>query len=81
MSTLSRAQIENALSHLGRLALQEQTTIELLVMGGAAMVLGYQARESTHDIDALIPYLVPGSELKAKYAFADLWEKLYDTAE
>ena len=54
MSTLSRAQIENALSQLGRLAVNAQTTIELLVMGGAAMVLGYQARESTHDIDALI---------------------------
>ena len=180
MSTLSRAQIENAFTQLGHLALKEHTTIELLVMGGAAMVLGYQARESTHDIDALIvkpqtarlvrewaaivarsleleedwlndgakgflhgvdvgpivfqspgitvwqvssaqllamklsawrddvdindasrlldslvqtgmnrmsvwevaePYLVPGSELKAQYAFADLWEKLYDAAE
>jgi hypothetical protein len=24
------------------------------------------------------PYLVPGDELKAQYAFADLWETLYD---
>lgn len=54
MSTLSREQIENALTQLGQLALAEQSTIELLVMGGAAMVLAYQARESTHDIDALI---------------------------
>jgi len=23
------------------------------------------------------PYLVPGNELKAQYAFADLWEALY----
>ena len=25
------------------------------------------------------PYLVPGRELKAKYAFLDLWESLYGT--
>jgi len=26
---------------------------------------------------AVEPYLVPGDELKAQYAFADLWETLY----
>jgi hypothetical protein len=26
---------------------------------------------------AVEPYLVPGDELKAQYAFADLWEALY----
>lgn len=26
------------------------------------------------------PYLIPGDELKAQYAFADLWETLYDNA-
>ncbi len=25
------------------------------------------------------PYLVPGTELKARYAFLDLWEILYGT--
>lgn len=27
----------------------------------------------------LEPYLVPGRELKAKYAFLDLWENMYGT--
>jgi hypothetical protein len=26
---------------------------------------------------AVEPFLVPGNELKAQYAFADLWEALY----
>jgi hypothetical protein len=25
----------------------------------------------------IIPYLLPGRELKAQYAFADLWESLH----
>jgi len=29
---------------------------------------------------ALEPFLVPGNELKAQYAFADLWEALYGDA-
>jgi hypothetical protein len=27
--------------------------------------------------EAVEPFLVPGDELKAQYAFADLWETLY----
>jgi hypothetical protein len=27
--------------------------------------------------ERLVPYLVPGRELKAQYAFEDLWESLY----
>ncbi|MDZ4347882.1 MAG: hypothetical protein U1E51_36205 [Candidatus Binatia bacterium] len=28
----------------------------------------------------IVPYLVPGRELKAQYAFEDLWESLYGNA-
>lgn len=28
----------------------------------------------------LVPYLMPGRELKAQYAFEDLWENLYGNA-
>jgi hypothetical protein len=28
----------------------------------------------------LIPFLLPGRELKAQYAFEDLWESLYGNA-
>jgi hypothetical protein len=160
---------------LGELAQQPGYSIELLLMGGAAMVLMYDARSSTRDVDVLVlspqevrivrelagqvaeehdlppdwlndgakgylvgvsygtpvftapgivvrspaitqllamklsawrddvdiedarqllrsmtgdqeqvwatvePYLVPGSELKAQYAFLDLWETTYGT--
>ncbi|TAH49198.1 MAG: hypothetical protein EYC68_18900 [Chloroflexota bacterium] len=173
MATLSRTEIESALRRLGELAKQEQEQIQLVVVGGAVMLLVYQARLTTRDVDAVIlsprstatvrkwvkqvaheldlpeewlndgakgyliglsqgptvfsapgiearapslaqllamklsawrdetdiddarrllqeiggerekdwneiePYLVPGRELKAKYAFLDLWESLY----
>jgi predicted nucleotidyltransferase len=176
MATLSRADIEAAFRRLGELAAQNDEQIELVIVGGAVMLLVYQARFSTRDVDAVIlsprtmakvrewvkqigveqnlpedwlndgakgymvgisqgptifsaagirvrvpsieqllamklsawrdetdiddarrllqelagdrekiwgavqPYLVPGRELKAKYAFLDLWESVYGTA-
>lgn len=53
MALLTRSDIENALRRLGELALQQDESIELLAVGGAAMVLGYDARMSTHDVDAV----------------------------
>lgn len=175
MALLTKQEIIQALERLGELAQQQGHSIELLAMGGAAMVLMYNARPSTRDVDALIlspkkaqivrklagqvaqeydlptdwlndgakgylvgvsqgtiifsapgivvkspaiaqllamklsawrddvdiedarqllrslagkqqqvwaavePYLVPGSELKAQYAFLDLWESTYGT--
>jgi hypothetical protein len=173
MATVSKQEIIEAFERLGRLAAAQGDTIELLLVGGALMVLVYDARPSTRDVDAVIlaprdtaavralaqtvaaergwpddwlndgakgflvgvsvgpivfsapgievrrpalaqllamklsawrddvdiadarrllqemsgshaeiwrsvePYLVPGNELKAQYAFADLWEDLY----
>jgi hypothetical protein len=173
MATITRREIVEALERLGQLAVARGTRIELALVGGALMVLVYEARESTRDVDAIIlapreantvrelaqvvadergwpddwlndgakgfliglssgpvvlsapgievrspaigqllamklsawrddvditdarrllqemsgsraeiwqavePYLVPGDELKAQYAFADLWETLY----
>ena len=54
MARLTRVEIETALARLGELALLRQTFIELIVMGGAAMVLAHNARESTQDVDTLI---------------------------
>ncbi len=43
-----------ALERLGELAQQQEYSIELLLMGGAAMVLMYNARPSTRDVDVLV---------------------------
>ena len=53
MALLSRQQIVNALERLGQLAAADGCTLRLTVVGGAAIVLGFNTRESTHDIDAL----------------------------
>lgn len=54
MSLLSKADIHYALSRLGALAHERGHEIELLAVGGAVMVLAYDARPSTHDVDAVI---------------------------
>jgi predicted nucleotidyltransferase len=54
MAILSKQEIIQALEHLGRLAQQQEHSIELLVMGGAAIVLLYNARPSTRDVDVFI---------------------------
>ncbi len=173
MTTITRQEIVESLERLGQLAVARGTRVELALVGGALMVLVYEARESTRDVDAIIlapreagtvrelarvvadergwpddwlndgakgfliglssgpvvfsapgievrspatgqllamklsawrddvdiadarrllqemsgsrdeiwqavePYLVPGAELKARYAFADLWEAFY----
>ena len=51
---IDRVQMVDALSRLGQLAAAQGKNIELVAMGGAAMVLGYSARLSTHDVDVLI---------------------------
>ena len=54
MATLTRDEIGAALTRLGELAQQQNFSIELLMVGGAAMVLAYDARVATRDVDAVI---------------------------
>lgn len=54
MATLSRAEIEAALQRLGELAERHREQIQLVIVGGAAMLLVYQARLTTRDVDAVI---------------------------
>lgn len=54
MTLLTRSDIESALRRLGELALQQDENIELLVVGGAAMVMAFNARMATHDVDAVV---------------------------
>jgi hypothetical protein len=54
MATFSREEIQAGLKRLGELAQAQGFQIRLTLMGGAVMVLGYQARQSTRDVDAVI---------------------------
>lgn len=54
MATLSKADIKMALTRLGELAVSQGTPIRLLMVGGGAMVLAFDARESTRDLDVAI---------------------------
>lgn len=51
---LTKEQITTALTRLGELALEQNETIDLLIVGGAALVLAYEVRQSTHDVDVII---------------------------
>lgn len=53
-SPLTRDVIENALKRLGELASVDGHTITLVVVGGAALVLRYNTRASTQDVDAFM---------------------------
>lgn len=51
---LTRQEIENALARLSELAAAEHVRLEMTVYGGAAMLLAYDARPVTKDIDAIV---------------------------
>jgi hypothetical protein len=54
MATFSREEIQDGLRRLGELAQSQGLHVRLALVGGAAMVLGYDARQSTRDVDAVI---------------------------
>lgn len=54
MATFSGEEIQHGLKRLGELAQVQSLHIRLTLVGGAVMVLGYQARQSTRDVDAVI---------------------------
>lgn len=54
MALIARQELIEALEHLGRLAEAQGEKVELVLIGGALMVLAYETRPSTHDVDAVI---------------------------
>ena len=54
MGTLSKREIDAGLRRLGELAVARGIELDLVVVGGAAMVLGFSAREATKDVDVVI---------------------------
>jgi hypothetical protein len=59
--------MEQALVRLGELAAADGHTLTLIVVGGAAMVLNYQSRYATQDVDA---FFVTPPEARATRAWA-----------
>ena len=54
MATFTREEIERGIRRLGQLAVDSGLKIELVLVGGALMVLRFQARESTRDVDVAV---------------------------
>ena len=54
MATFSRPEILAGLQRLGELAQENGITVRLTLVGGAVMVLAFEACLSTHDVDVLI---------------------------
>ena len=69
MALLGRSEIERALTRLGQLADEAALTLEFMAVGGVAMVLGFEARLSTHDVDAII---LPPNEAALVRQFAEV---------
>ncbi|OQW94021.1 MAG: hypothetical protein BWK79_08035 [Beggiatoa sp. IS2] len=65
MVTFNQEDILRALIRLGELASNAHHSVELLITGGALMVLAYQSRLATKDVDALI--LSPQAVLVRKW--------------
>ncbi len=54
MALLDRQALTQALTRLGEIAQTDGDTLELLLMGGTLMVLVFESREATRDVDVLI---------------------------
>jgi hypothetical protein len=54
VSTFTKKEIAEGVERLGQLAIESGIEIKLVLIGGALMVLRFQARESTQDVDVAI---------------------------
>ena len=64
MATFTRKEIAEGIERLGQRAVETGIAIELVLGGGALMVLRFQARESTRDVDVAI--LAPADAQKVR---------------
>lgn len=74
---LTKSDILAGLRELGRLAEAEGITLEVAIYGGAVMMLAYDARPSTKDVDAIIrpPKVAKrlAARVAAHFGWADDW--------
>jgi len=64
MAVFTRKEIAEGIERLGQLAVESGIKIELVLVGGALMVLRFRARESTRDVDVAI--LAPADGQKVR---------------
>ena len=64
MATFTRKEIAEGIERLGQLAVEAGIRIELVLIGGALMVLRFRARDSTRDVDVAI--LAPADAQKVR---------------
>lgn len=74
MATFTEQEIRNGLQRLGELAQKKNIHIHLTAVGGVVMVLGFGARESTKDVDAVI--ISPGEARLVRNLAAQVAEYL-----
>jgi hypothetical protein len=68
LKKLTRVEIEAALARLSALAAAEGVRLEMTLYGGALMMLAYDARDSTKDVDAIVHPPEVARRLVAKVA-------------
>jgi hypothetical protein len=68
MKLLTKAEIESALIRLSELAAAEGIRLEMTLYGGALMLLAYDARDVTKDVDAIVYPPAVARRLAAKVA-------------
>jgi hypothetical protein len=73
MKNLTKADILAALTRLSELAQKENTILEISLYGGALMLLAYDSRQTTKDVDAIIHPPDVGRRLVAKVAGERGW--------
>jgi hypothetical protein len=70
---LTKAEIMAGLTRLSELAQKEEVTLEVSLYGGALMLLAYDARQTTKDVDAIVRPPDVGRRLAAKVASEMGW--------
>ena len=53
MALMNRQDIETGFERLGEIAASNHELVRVVIVGGAAMILGYNARQATRDVDGV----------------------------
>jgi len=74
-ASMNKAELEQAFMRLGQLLRERQITAEIAVFGGAAIILGFDFRTVTQDVDVIITR-GHGQVMKAQEEVGSRWGSL-----